>query len=377
VAGRNPVKRYSLFDPGDLPAPFGVELPKGAEDLFARALKPRQRKQMTRATMIACATSAEALADAGIDATGIDPARAGVVLGATGTGYAPRDGGTDRHRILRNMASASAAWVSLKSKLTGPSFVVSTACSSGAYALAGAYSLIASGRCDVVISGAADSALNYLDVEGFCSLMALAEGGEDIARACRPFDRDRSGFVMGEGGGVLVLESLEHASARGARVRAVMSEPGLCSEAYNIISPEPEGKSIARAMELALEAADLEPQEISYINAHGTSTSLNDLYETQAIKRVFGDRAREIPVSSTKSMTGHCLSAAAGVEAAICIKAIEEGLIPPTINLTNPDPELDLDYVPGEARAARLDHVMSNSFAFGGQNGVLIFSRAG
>jgi len=205
----------------------------------------------------------------------------------------------------------------------------------------------------------------------------LAEESDDITTAARPFDRRRNGFVMGEGGGVLVLESLESATRRGARLYAEMPPPGLNSEAYNILSPKPGGVGMAEAMRRALANAGLEPGDIDYVNAHGTSTYLNDLYETQAIKEVFGEGARNVPVSSTKSMIGHCLAGAAGVEAVICCKALQENVIPPTINLHDPDPELDLDYVPNVARAKSLRHVMSNSFAFGGHNGVNIFCKPG
>jgi 3-oxoacyl-[acyl-carrier-protein] synthase II len=375
VEGRSVAARFRAFDPTGLPCTFGVELPPGAEALFAEHIKPRQLRQMTRGTMIAYVTALQAAAHAGLEARLGDRTRVGVVLGGTGTGYAPRDGGVDEHRILKNMASAPAAWVSLKGKFLGPSCVVSTACSSGAYALHMAHLLLASGQCDAVLAGAADSAVSYLDVQGFCSLMALCEDAGDAARASRPFDRRRAGFVMGEGGGVLVLESSEFARRTGARVLAELSLPGLCCEGYNIVSPEPDGLSMARAMRLALENAGLAPGDIDYLNAHGTSTPLNDLYETQAIRAVFGERAPRLPVSATKSMTGHCLSAAAGIEAVVSVMALREGVIPPTLNLEEPDPALGLDFVPGRARRAELRHVMSNSFAFGGQNGVCVFSR--
>ncbi len=253
--------------------------------------------------------------------------------------------------------------------------MVGTACSSGVYALASAYSLIVSGLCDVVIAGSMDSSLNYSDVEGFCNLLALADGNMDRKTASRPFDRDRSGFVMGEGGGILILESKKHAQKRNAEIYCRMHLPGLYTESYNILSPQPDGKGMACCMEQALKNSALQPQEIGYINAHGTSTYFNDLYESQAIKAVFGDHAYKLPISSTKSMTGHCLAGAAGMEAVICCKALRENCIPPTINLHNPDPELDLDYVAGTKRERPLRHVMSNSFAFGGHNGVNIFSK--
>lgn len=376
VDGKNPVGRFELFDPEGLPSPFGMELSSDVEEVFQKAIKKRQRRQMTRGTMIALVTAKMAIEDSGLMESGtVDPARIGVVIGCTGTGYAPTSLERDEFRILRNMASSPAAWISLKNKLSGPAFVVSTACSSGAYALNAAFSMIFSGQCDAVVTGAADSALNYPDIEGFCSLMALSEDVDNYKTASRPFDKQRNGFVMGEGGGMMVIESFDHAQKRKTKIAAQMTLPGLCSEAYNIISPKPDGQSMALAMNLALKNGNLDYSQIDYINAHGTSTLQNDRLETLALKSAFREKARDIPVSSTKSMTGHCLSAAAGVEAVICCKALAENTIPPTINLEEPDPELDLDYVPQKAREKKLYHVMSNSFAFGGHNGVCIFSK--
>ncbi len=376
-SGLSPIRPFSLFEPADLSAPFGAQLPEGAEELFGRRIKTRSRRQMTRGTMITLVTAEDAINDAQFRHTP-DPSRVGVVIGATGTGYSHQESqGPDEHRILRNMASAPAAWVSLKLKFEGPSFVVSTACSSGIVALHAAGMLINSGQCDVVVAGAADSALNYEDVRGFTSLMALSEDTGNMHTASRPFDKNRNGFVMGEGGGIMVVESLEHARRRGAHVYAELFPPALSSEAYNIISPRPGGEGMKKTMLQALRNAALEPGEVDYINAHGTSTLLNDKYETEAIKQVFGEAAQSIPVSSTKSMTGHCLSAAGGIEAVICCLAIRDGIIPPTANLHNPDPDLDLDYVPLKARPANLGTVMCNSFAFGGQNGVAIFCKPG
>jgi 3-oxoacyl-[acyl-carrier-protein] synthase II len=372
---RRAIKRYSLFDPGTLEVPVGVQLPDGADELFRSGIKPRSRAQMTRATMIALTAAGQAIEDAGIGDDNIDRNRVGVVAGATGTGYAPTTLEPDPNRILRNMASASAAWISLKNRFLGPSMVVSTACSSGAYAFAAAWEWLDRGECDVVVAGSAESALNEPDVRGFTALMALAEPDDDIEGLSRPFDARRRGFVMGEGGGFLVVETEAHARLRGARILAVLHRPGLGSEGYNILSPEPGGAGMARAMRKALANAGLQPEAIGYVNAHGTSTPLNDLFETQAIKEVFGEHAMRMPISSTKSSTGHCLSGAAGVEAVISIKAMVEGILPPTMNLIQADPELDLDYVPLTPRRVEVQHVMSNSFAFGGQNGVCVFSR--
>ncbi|MCP4640560.1 MAG: beta-ketoacyl-[acyl-carrier-protein] synthase family protein [bacterium] len=377
LAGLSPIQPFDLFDAADLACPYGVQLPEGADDLFKGRIKKRRRSQMTRGTMMTVVTAQMAMEDAAIDLEAADKTRIGVVVGATGTGYTWQNQETDPQRILRVMPNAPAAWISLDKKLAGPSFVVSTACSSGTYALSMAHHLIVSGQCDVVIAGAGDSSVNYLDVEGFCSLMALSSEEEDIATASRPFDETRSGFVIGEGAGMLVLESPDFARKRGARVYGEMPAPALTSETYNIVSPEPGGAGMARTLQLALDLAGLTAGSIDYVNAHGTSTTLNDIYETGAVKRVFGDRAKDVPVSSTKSMTGHCLGAAAGVEAVIACKALEQDMIPPTANLHHPDPDCDLDYVPNAPRAARLNRVMSNSFAFGGHNGVCIFAKPG
>ena len=378
MAGRSPVRRFTLFDPAEIDVPVGVELPEGAEERFKQHIKPRSRKQMTRGTRLTLTVARMAVEDSGLDLAGMDRERIGVVAGATGTGYAALGPDTDRNRILRNMASSPAAWISLKLGFLGPSSVVSTACSSGTYALHAAWALIQTGECDVVVAGAADSSLNAPDVQGFCDLMALAspDPEEDVQTLSRPFHLHRKGFVIAEGGGMMVLESEDHARSRGARIRAGLSRPGLSSEGYNILSPEPGGTGMARTMRLALEAAGLEPSQIDYVNAHGTSTQLNDKYETEAIKAVFGGHAHSLAVSSTKSAHGHCLSAAAGVETVLSVLALEKGIIPPTLNLTEVDPELDLDYVPLEPRRKEMQHVLCNSFAFGGQNGVSIFSRA-
>lgn len=375
LTARSPIKRFTLFDPEGLGAYYGVELPDGADELFQSRIKKRRRSQMTRGTMIGCVTSEMALIDSGLDRDSLDLNRVGVIVGSTGTSYIPPSGGPDPDRVLKNMPNAPASWISITLKTKGPSFIISTACSSGAYALASAVSMISGGLCDVVISGSSDSSLNYLDVQGFSSIMALSENAEPVSEASRPFDRNRDGFVMGEGGGFVVLERLDHARSRGARIYAELSMPGLSSEAYNIMSPAKGGVGMASTMRQALDLAGLTVDDVDYINAHGTSTKLNDMYETQAIKEVFGERAASIPISSTKALTGHCLAGAAGVEAVISCKALTEGVIPPTANLRDPDDGLDLDYVPFEPRRATLRHVMCNSFAFGGHNGVMIFSK--
>jgi 3-oxoacyl-[acyl-carrier-protein] synthase II len=373
--GTGATKPFRLFDASGLPTNFGVELPAGADELFEQCIKPRSRKQMTRGTMIACTTAHMAIADANLNSYEGDRTRLGAVIGSTGTGYAPLTPDIDEHRILRNMASAPASWISMREKLFGPSYTVSTACSSGTYALHAACMLIASGQCDIVLAGSAESTINRLDVQGFSSLMALSEQNSDYSSASRPFDANRTGFVMGEGGGMLIVESLESARNRNARIYAEVFMPGILSEAYNILSPTEGGTGMATCMKKALENAGIPPEAIDYINAHGTSTILNDKYEVQAIKTIFGSHAQKMAVSSTKSMTGHCLSGAAGVESVICCLALRDGIIPPTINYSTPDPDCAIDVVPTQSRKKDLTYVMSNSFAFGGHNGVAIFKK--
>ena len=382
LASDPPIQPFTLFDTRGLPAGFGAQLPHGVEQLFKANIRKRRRDQMTRGTMMAVVTGGMALADAGLAGegamadAGVDPGRVGVVVGTTGTGYAsPPGGAADPHRILRNMSNAPASWLSLTHKLGGPAFTVSTACSSGVYALAAAAGLILTGQCDVVLAGASDSSLNYEDLAGFSSLMALSEELERAPAASRPFDAERAGFVMGEGAGFLVLERADLARRRGAEVSALMPPPALTSEAYNIISPAPGGRGMIRTMSLALDLAGLAPDDMGYLNAHGTSTQLNDKYEALAVAEVFGPGAGRLPISSTKGATGHCLAGAAGVEAVLSVLALRDGVIPHTLNLERPDPELgELDLVVGEPRPAELRHVMCNSFAFGGHNGVAIFS---
>ncbi len=374
LKGVNPVRRFTLFDPSGLSACFGMELPEGTEDLFKKIINPRRRRQMTRSIMIAIAAARAAIENAGLQILDADPKRVGVVFGATGTGYAPMTTELDPNRILRNMASASAAWIGMLEKVKGPSFVVSTACASGVYAIHAAHMLISTGQCDIVICGAADSAVNRLDVEGFQSLLALAED-EDYSKASRPFDKTRNGFVIGEGGGALILEKESLALKRNASLKAICHLPGLTSDAYNIISPSPEGESIAECMKQALSNAGVSSADLGYINAHGTSTLLNDRIESTAVMQVFGDSADRIAISSTKGQTGHCLSGAAAVEAILTIKALEQGILPPTANLQETDPDLNLNYIKVAPIKQNIVHAMSNSFAFGGHNGSVVFSK--
>jgi 3-oxoacyl-[acyl-carrier-protein] synthase II len=271
--------------------------------------------------------------------------------------------------MIVNMATGV---TSILTGAKGPSSCVVTACATGGNAIGDAMRLIQRGDADVMLAGGTEAAITPLAVAGFCSMKAMSTRNEDPSRACRPFDATRDGFVMGEGAGVVVLEALEHADARGASILAEVIGYGVTTDAFHITQPDPEGDGAYRSMAAALADAGIAPEEIDYINAHGTSTPYNDRLETLAIKRLFGDHARRLAVSSTKSMTGHLLGAAGGVELIACVLALRHQMLPPTINYETPDPDCDLDYVPNTARPARLRTVMSNAFGFGGHNAILI-----
>ena len=273
---------------------------------------------------------------------------------------------------IPNMASGQ---ISIIYGAKGPNMVVCTACAAGTHAIGEAFKTIQRGAANVMICGGMESVITPLTLSGFSSLKALSTRNDKPEEASRPFDKDRDGFVIGEGTGILVIEELTHALERGARIRAEIAGYGLTGDAYHMTAPPEDGNGGARCMAMALEDAGISYQDVDYINAHGTSTFLNDICETRAIKTVFKDRAKEISISSTKSMTGHLLGGAGGVEAIFCIKTIEEGIIPPTINYETPDPECDLDYCPNKARYQPVDIAMSNSFGFGGTNAVLIFRK--
>jgi len=274
--------------------------------------------------------------------------------------------------IIVNLASGQ---LSIRHGAKGPNLSQVSACSTGAHAIGDAFRMITRGDADAMICGGTEATVTPLGVGGFNSMRALSTRNDAPQKASRPFDLDRDGFVIAEGAGIVVLEELEHAKQRGARIYAEVKGYGLNADAYHITSPAPEGEGAQRCMKLALADAKLAPSDIGYINAHGTSTKLGDAGETMAIKKVFGDAARKLMVSSTKSMTGHMLGATGGAEAAFCALVISRGVVPPTINYTTPDPECDLDYVPNTAREVRVQHALTNSFGFGGTNACLILSR--
>jgi 3-oxoacyl-[acyl-carrier-protein] synthase II len=274
--------------------------------------------------------------------------------------------------LIINLASGN---VSIRFGAKGPNSSVVTACATGSNAIGDAFKIIQRGDADVMITGGTEAVITALAVAGFASMKALSTRNDEPEKASRPFDIDRDGFVMGEGAGVIILESLEHALSRNAKIYAEIVGYGMSSDAYHITTPSPEGEGAARCMKATLKDAGVEPGEINYINAHGTSTKYGDELETAAIKTVFGEHAYKLCVSSTKSMTGHLLGAAGGVEAIFSILSIYNGIIPPTMNLEKPDPECDLDYVPNRARQTDVEYAMSNSFGFGGTNACLIFKK--
>jgi 3-oxoacyl-[acyl-carrier-protein] synthase II len=273
------------------------------------------------------------------------------------------------------IVNLAAGQVSIRHGAKGPNSATATACAAGAHAIGDSFKIIQRGDADAMICGGAESAITPMSVAGFAAMRALSTRNDDPARASRPFERDREGFVIGEGAGLMILEELESAKRRGARIYAEIVGYGMTADAFHITMPDESGSGAIRVMQKALKDADMEPTDVDYINAHGTSTPYNDKFETLAIKRTFGDHARTLAVSSTKSMTGHLLGAAGGIEGVFSVLAIHHGIIPPTINYFNPDPECDLDYVPNEARESQVDVALSNSFGFGGTNAALIFKR--
>ncbi len=350
-------------------------------------IDPARRRMMDRVTELALAAAAQALADAPGVRAGLDPARAGAFVG-TGTGgaastddgywtlYGERSERLKPFSVLQAMNNAAAAWIALEERWSGPNLTFSTACSSSAVAIGEAARRVACGEADVMLAGGTEAPLNFGTLKAWEALRTLApEDPSDCGASCKPFARDRSGLVLGEGAAMLVLEERERALARGARIHAEVAGYGLATDALHLTRPSVAGE--AHAMRRALDDARMAPEEIGYINAHGTGTPANDGVETAAIKETFGAHAWRIPVSSTKSMHAHLLGAAGALEFAVAILALEQGLVPPTRNLRTPDPECDLDYVTEGARRVPLAAVMSNSFAFGGTNAVLIARAAG
>lgn len=375
-AGKSGVGPITLFDPSGLQTRIAAQLPDNFDDYSRQYIKKRAASQMTRVTRMAVTASLDAMKHSGNDRGIEDPLRGAVVMGIVNTGNSSSEKGTTlQNTIFKSMTNAIPAWISMEFGLTGPAYAINTACASSAYAIAQGCHLIRSGQADMVIAGGADSIVNFEEISGFNALYALSVANEPPEKASKPFSLDRDGFVIGEGAGVVVLESLTRARRRNAIIHAEIAGYSLTSEAYNIMAPMKDGEGMAITMEHAIRDAGLLPDDIDYINAHGTSTELNDRYETMAIKKVFGERAYGIPVSSTKSMLGHTIGAAGVIEAIVTILSLKHGILTPTINYDLPDPDLDLDYIPNSSRNKDIRSALSNSFGFGGHNATLVLRK--
>ncbi len=371
------------FDPTDFPSKVACEV-KGFDPL--NYLEPKEAKRMDRFVQFAMATSMMAVEDSGIDFEKYDPYRVGVLIGSGIGGIATLE---KEHSVLLksgprrvspllipmmiiNMASGQ---VAMKFGVKGPNKTVVTACATSAHAIGDAFRIVKSGEADVMIAGGSEAAITPVGHAGFCSMKALSTRNDEPEKASRPFDAERDGFVTGEGGGVFILEDLESAKKRDAKIYAEIIGYGATADAYHLTAPDPDGMGATKAMEFAIRDAGISTDDIDYINAHGTSTKLNDAVETKAIKNLFGERAYKIVVNSTKSMVGHLLGAAGIVESIATVMCIRNNVVHPTINYEYKDPECDLDYVPNEAREMNINYAISNSFAFGGQNASLVFKK--
>jgi len=381
--GKSGAAPVTLFDASRLATHFAAEVKEFDPDVY---MPRKESRRMDRSTLLMWAATSRAMADAGLEFEEGDPAaeRAGVVcgtgIGGIGTTQTQiellNERGPERISPLAIpmiMGNQAAGAISIGFHMAGPSTCTVTACAASANAIGDAAEIIRRGVADVMVGGGMEGSVTEFAMGGFNSMKALSTRNDDPEAASRPFEKDRDGFVLGEGAGSLVLEEFEHARARGAHVYGELVGYGMSADAYHITLPRPGGGGAARAMQGALNDARVGPEAVGYINAHGTATPANDVTETMAIKTVFGDHAYEIPISSTKSMTGHMLGGAGAVEALISLKVLNEGVVPPTINHTTPDPECDLDYVPNEPRKADVNYVLSNSFGFGGHNVSLLF----
>jgi 3-oxoacyl-[acyl-carrier-protein] synthase II len=383
MAGRSGARPITLFDATGYTTRFAGEITDYKPEKHFQVKDLKKMDRFIQFTMIA---GEEALRMSGLELDKEDLERAGsyvgVGIGGMGEIQAQYKEILDRGprrvspffipMVISNLAAGQ---LSIKYGLKGPNACITSACSSSAHAVGESMRLIQRGDVDIMMAGGSEAAICEAGVAGFCALRALSQRNDEPERASRPFDKDRDGFVMGEGAAVLILEEFEHARKRGATILAEVTGYGANSDAYHMVQPSPNGEGASRCMRIALKDAKLNPDQIDYINAHGTSTPIGDSMETVALKTVFGDHAYKVSVSSTKSMTGHLLGAAGAVEAAYCVQALQHGYVPPTINLETPDPECDLNYVPNEPQKKTLNHVLTNSFGFGGTNASLIFSR--
>ncbi len=379
--GKNGISKVESFDTEKFTCKIGGEI----KDFDAtQYMDPKEARRNDRFVHFASAACKEAVADAGLDMDSEDPDRVGVFIGSGIGGMDTIEKNCRKlvesgprkvspfmiPALISNMASGV---IGIELGAMGPNFSIVSACATGAHAIGESLKTLRLGEADVMIAGGSEATITGLSYAGFCSMKAMSTNNDNPEGASRPFDAGRDGFVMGEGAGIIVLETLEHAKKRGASIHCELVGYGASCDANHITAPHPEGKGLIGAMKRALHSARLNAEDVGYINAHGTSTPYNDKFETMAVKSLFGDHANTLPMSSTKSMTGHLLGAAGGVESVACVRMIETGKLAPTINYDTPDPDCDLDYVPNEAREMKLSVAMSNSLGFGGQNASLIF----
>ncbi len=381
VAGRPNMTQITKFDVSGLRTRFAAQIQNYDP---TETVDRRTARRLGRYTAHALAVAKQAVEDAGLDDTQVDPPRAGVIIGSAIGGLEAtlenydvmKERGTRRlgpFAVPSILIDTAPGQIAIEHGFRGVNYGIVGACASGNYGVGEAYKAIVHGEADVMLCGGVDFGITQFTMAGFERASVMSARNDDPNRASRPFDAERDGFVLGEGAAMLVLERLEHAQARGAHIYGEIMGYSATADAFHLTSPHEDGLGAIEAMILAIERAGLKPEDIDYINAHGTSTRLNDLSETRAIKQVFGKHAYDIPVSSTKSVTGHLLGGAGALESVLCLHALAEGVMPPTINYETPDPECDLDYVPNQARKRNLQFVASNSFGFGGHNGCLVF----
>ena len=383
VEGRSGIARITLFDPSD----FKTQIAAEVKDFNPRDyMDGKLARRVDRFTQFAIAASREAVEDASLDLEHEDIYRVGVLMGTGvgGIGTLLKQQGVLEKRGPRKVSpflitamtpDAASGQVAIELGVRGPNYAVVSACATGSGTIGEAFEIIRRDDADVMITGGTEAAILPITIAGFNVVGGISTRNDEPEKASRPFDLNRDGFILGEGAAVLVLEELEHALARGARIYAEVIGYGVSADAYHMIAPEPEGAGAIAAMKMALRKAGVEPEDVDYINAHGTSTPLNDKTETAAIKKVFGEHAYKLMVSSTKSVTGHMLGAAGAIEGLACVMALYEGVVPPTMNYETPDPECDLDYVPNKARKAPIKIALSNSFGLGGHDSTVVFRK--
>ena len=374
ISGKSGIKKITRISVDNHDTKVAAEIDDTYKELVKKYWKRRQLNAAPDAVQMGLASAAEAIENCGVDFNEYNCKKTAVIMGIIENSFNHENADYPSNVTLKKMPSLAPALISMKYKLNGASFNISTACASSAYAMAVAKQFIESGLYDMVITGGISNIVSHETITGFNQLLAMS-ANPDPETACRPFTKNRDGFIMGEGSGAVILESEESALKRNAHTYCEFSGASMYDEAYNLTAPLTDGQGMVESMKLAIENAGIAPEKINYINAHGTSTGLNDAYETAAIKEVFGSNAGNIPVSSIKAAIGHTLGAGGVLEAIACIKAIESGTIPPTIHYDEPAPECDLDYVPNTARKHHVDAALSNSFGFGGHNATLIFSK--